>query len=400
MWRVVRGVITTLLFVCLLLILASSISPIYDFAPPAPFSGADIYNPYGTLDSTMSWRRVSLHTHTRVDGIFNECDYWPEDILSRYEDLGYDVVGISNHNEITPYPASQQCRVPIYEHGFNLRGFHKHVIGAREVMAFDALVPLFTSQLQLQLNTLATQCEVLQLNHPTRTPILTPSRLQQLSNYRIMELTGARDYLENEDWDHALTAGRYCFGIMGDDLHYPDKSHCIATRCSYMAMSEVSDVALLDVLKSGCYYSVSVPDYGDGDAEVKRERNMSLPMVRSVGLKGDTIYMTLTAPAETLRVIGAGHTLLGRVADSDSIGYRMREDDAYARIVVSYPDSLIIMSNPFARYDATKQSSPFDVTFYQVNTLCTVLYNLALLFVVAVVVMLYIKLIGRWRRVD
>ena len=109
--------------------------------------------------------------------------------------------------------------------------------------------------------------------------------------------------------------------------------------------------------------------------------------------------MTLTAPAETLRVIGAGHTLLGRVADSDSIGYRMREDDAYARIVVSYPDSLIIMSNPFARYDATKQSSPFDVTFYQVNTLCTVLYNLALLFVVAGVVMLYVKLIGRWRRV-
>ena len=77
----------------------------------------------------------------------------------------------------------------------------------------------------------------------------------------------------------------------------------------------------------------------------------------------------------------------------------MTKEDPYARFVVSYPDSLIIMTNPFARYDKEKMSSPagVDGKFYSPNTATTVLYNIVVGILIVLVVLLYMKILKRWK---
>ena len=107
--------------------------------------------------------------------------------------------------------------------------------------------------------------------------------------------------------------------------------------------------------------------------------------------------MKLSETPEQIRVIGENHTLLARVINSDTISYRMRACDPYARIVASYPDSLIIMTNAFARYDKATMASPADREFHKINTLATVLYNIVVVVVIAAILAIYIKIIRRWR---
>ena len=391
-WRIV----VSILFVAILAIAATSFSAIYRFSPATPFAGEDIFNPYSTFAPTIEWKRTSLHTHTRVDGILNECDFTAEETLNKYLDYGYDIVGISNHNKITPHPDSKQD-IGIYEHGYNLRNFHKLVIGTERVNHFDALYPISASQAQYQLDMLASECSVLQLNHPSRSALMDSARLTKIGGYDIMELSGFNAYLENKHWDWALSAGRYSFALLNDDLHYPDRSNKFALRCSYIGAKEATAEEIVSTLKSGYFYSVRVPNYGNGDWTIKLEKNQSIPTIKNIGVKEDVIYMKLSETPEQIRVIGENHTLLARVINSDTISYRMRACDPYARIVASYPDSLIIMTNAFARYDKATMASPADREFHKINALATVLYNIVVVVVIAAILAIYIKIIRRWR---
>ena len=390
-WRIV----VSILFVAILAIAATSFSAIYKFSPATPFAGEDIFNPYSTFDPRIEWKRTSLHTHTRVEGILNECDFTAEETFNKYLDYGYDIVGISNHNKITPHPDYKQD-IGIYEHGYNLRNFHKLVIGTERVNRFDALYPISASQAQYQLDMLASECSVLQLNHPSRSALLDSARLTKIGGYDIMELSGFNAYLENKHWDWALSAGRYSFALLNDDLHYPDRSNKFALRCSYLGAKEATSEEIVSTLKSGCFYSVRVPDYGNGDWTTKLEKNQSIPTIKNIGVKEDVIYMKLSETPEQIRVIGENHTLLARVVESDTISYRMRACDPYARIVASYPDSLIIMTNAFARYDKATMASPADREFHTKNTLATVLYNIVVVVVIVSILAIYISIVRRW----
>ena len=80
--------------IALLAVFVTSVSPIYDFSEPKPFSGPDIFNPYKRAgeDSAFCWKRANFHTHTRVKGILNECEYWPAQTDEAYRKFGYDIV--------------------------------------------------------------------------------------------------------------------------------------------------------------------------------------------------------------------------------------------------------------------------------------------------------------------
>lgn len=395
--RPLGHVAVSLLFAVVMAIVATSFSAIYDFAPATPFSGDDIFNPYAEFDPNIEWKRTSLHTHTRVDGPLNECDYTAKETFDKYTDYGYDIVGISNHNEITSHPDPKQD-IRIYEHGYNLRNFHKLAIGTERVMRFDALYPFLASQAQYQLRKLAEECRVLQLNHPSRSALLDSACLTKIGGYDILELSGIDAYLENKHWDWALSAGRYSFALLNDDLHYTDRSSRFAVRCSFLGAEECTTEEIIRTLKSGCFYSVRVPDYGNGDWEAKRAQNQALPTIENIGLVDDTIFMKLSHSAEQIRVIGQNHTLLARATESDTISYCMRDCDPYARIVASYPDSLIIMTNAFARYDKASMASPSDREFCTINRTMTALYNVVIALIMGIIMFIYIRLIRRWKR--
>lgn len=369
----------------------TAVSPVFRFSNPEPFSGPDIYNPYSTLDTLNGWKRANFHTHTRVESIFNECDYSAGEALRQYRCFGYDIVAFSNHQRIIPHPEDTALQVNVYEHGYNLFKFHKLVFGGRGVNHFDNILPLLISQKQWQLDYLSKEADFVQMNHPLRTVGTSFREMSRLTSYRIIELDSGMD-TEQEYWDWALSAGHYSFGLANDDLHHLDRSNCFAVRCNWVNSPSAEYADLKDALLSGRYYSMRIPDFGGGDWDVKLEENRHLPMVEAIGAVGDSLYVKLSASAKEIKLTGDGHNLLGSASLTDSFGCRMRPEDSYARFTVYFDNRVVIYSNPFARYDRNTSDSPYKVAEHQVNIFLTVLYNLALALLTALCAFAIVRL--------
>ena len=381
-----------ILLIILIIIAGTSVSLIYDFAKPEPFSGADIFNPYRNIDTTHCWKKASFHTHTRVKGIFNECEYWPDEVYRRYEKLGYDIVTFSNHNELTEHPFDKELQVNVYEHGYNLFKFHKLVFGSDEVMHFDHLLPVLPSQMQFQIDLLRKGSDIVQFNHPRRTMMITREVMEKVYGYDIIEIDCKSD-TECEYWDWALSAGRYSFGLASDDLHYPDKSFRIARRCSFICSPSGRYEDIKRVLLEGGYYSMRIPDYGDGDWEIKTRKNHELPYVTKIGLNKDTIFIGVSQVADSIKVFGQGHAPLLTERNCDHATYVMKEDDPYARFTVYFPEGEVIFSNPFARYDASVADSPVRENLFSVNIMLTILFNAMLIALIILFIYTFYKTI-------
>lgn len=401
--RIVRGVaiwivraLATCLLVATLAILATSLSPIYNFPEPRPFCGPDIYNPYADIDSTVVWSRANFHTHTRVEGPLNECEYWPEEVAAEYAKYGYDIVTFSNHNEITEHPTLSGEVVSLYEHGYNLFKNHNLVFGADEVCRYDMLLPLGVSQRQFMLDMLGRDADMVQINHPLRTVATTDEHMRLLEGYTLLELDSGRS-TENEYWDVALSAGHYVLGVANDDLHYPDRSRCIAIRSNFLATPTLAYDDIVSTLRRGSFYAMRTPDYGGGDWQEKVCRNNTLTEVTAIGLRGDEVYIELSSKADSIKFIGQNHSTLHLSLDSDQASMVLAEDEPYVRITAYLPAGEVIYTNPFARYDSATAESPRRASGHSVNWLYTLLLNAALLLVGVGIVMLYVKLIWRKR---
>lgn len=378
----------TIVAVVLLAIVGTSVTAIYDFTPIKPFSGNDIFNPYRELDTTRRWQRASFHNHSRVEGIFNECEYEPTAVRERLEQFGTDIVTISNHNEISEEDA------PLYEHGYNLLKFHKLVFGAKSVVRFDHLLPVLLSQRQMQIDLLSATSDIVQFNHPLRTPFTTTRQMQYLEGYRLMELDSGRS-TENSYWDIALSSGHYSFGVANDDLHDPDNSRKIARRCNFIQTKSSDYKDIIEALNGGCYYSMRLPDYGNGDWAEKIEHNKHLPAIENIGVEGTTLFIRLSEPADSI-VITSDCGRRQRVSTSaDTARYTLNDDDSYARFTAYFPEGEVIYTNPFARYDASAEDSPFREPSHQANIVLTILFNLLLAIAAYAIIHLTIIL---WKR--
>lgn len=379
-------------FIALFAIVATSVSPVYNFSEVRPFSGPDIFNPYASLEGVDSipWKRANFHTHTRVKGIFNECEYWPDQTDSAYRKFGYDIVTFSNHNELTVHPYDTALQVNVYEHGINIFKYHKLVFGCESVNRFDNLLPLFVFQKQFQLDLLAKESDFIQMNHPLRTGGTSEYQMRRLEGYRLMELDSGKSK-ENEYWDWALSAGRYSFGLANDDLHYPDRSGKMAVRCNFLYCPSARYDDIKKTLLSGGYYAMRVPDYGHGDWEVKYAKNRNLLSVNKIGLDSTTVFISLSQKADSIKFIGQNHTTLALAKDAYEAEYDMKQEDSYVRITAYFPEGEVIYSNPFARYDASVSDSPYREPMNTVNIPLTVLFNLAVLALCAGVIVLFYK---------
>lgn len=389
-------VVATVLLLALMAVWVTSVSPVYSFRAPRPFQGPDIFNPYSALDTVQGWKRANFHTHTRVKGPFppNEAEADAQETYDVYESLGYDIVTFSNHNELTVHPFDPALQVNVYEQGYSPFKFHKLVFGSQKVIHWDPLLPILTSQMQFELDYLGKGSDFIQVNHPYRTIGLTQVDMEKLSGYEIMELD-THVSTQNEYWDQALSAGHYSFGLANDDLHHARNPHLIAIRCNFLCTPSARYEDLKHTLLTGCYYAMRVPDYGNGDWDIKREKNHQLPAIRQIGVAGDTIRMTLTQKADSIRINGQNHATLKLAQNTDSISYVLQAEEPYARLTAYFPGGEVIYTNPFARYDASAQESPMNNAPQKVNVLLTVLFNLLLLALLAGTVYLLVKLYRR-----
>lgn len=383
--------VASILLLAVLAVAVTGVSPIFNFSDPSPFEGPDIFDPYRHYTDSLGWDRANFHTHTRVKGIFNECDYWPQEVLEDLQKFGYDIVTFSNHNALTVDPRGDAHQVNVYEHGINLFKYHKLVFGSGKVNHFDNLLPIFPSQRQWQLDLLGRDSDFIQMNHPIRTELTSVDDMERLTGYRIIELDSGKT-TSQEYWDWALSAGHYSFALANDDLHYPDRHERIAVRCSFLNSASDSWEDIRECLLDGRYWCMRVPDYGEGDWEVKYEMNRHLPQIDTIGLREETVFMSLTVPADSIVVTGQGHTTLAKAENADSIEYEMAPSDNYARLTAFFDDGAVIYTNAFARYDSSVSDSPYVEMPHTVNWPLTLLYNLALLALSAGVILLFVKM--------
>lgn len=376
----------------LIAVAVTAVGPVYRFPSPQPFSGPDIFNPYAALDTAQGWKRSVFHTHTKVDGPWpvNECPYWPQHVDSVYRSLGYDIITFSNHNELTPHPTDSALQVSVYEHGYNINKYHLLVFGAPEVIHWDPLLLLTSSQKQFCLDYLGRTSDFIQMNHPYRTIGTSREEMEKLSGYRIMELD-THVSTENEYWDWALSAGHYSFGMASDDLHNPDNPDRTAIRCGFVQTPSGRYEDLREALLGGCYYAMRVPKGGDW----AEKRALALPAVEDIGLRGDTLYVQFSEKADSIRVNGQDHATLALSTGTDGMDYAMRPEDPFARFTAFFPDGAVIYCNPFARYDASASALPGRDGIPPVNILLTIFYNLLLLAVIAGLMWLLVKLFKR-----
>ncbi len=363
-----------ILLLAAIIITVFSVSPIYTFSSPQPFSGPDIYNPYQGISG--SWKRASFHTHTKVDNILNECPEYPDVVYDDYRKLGYDIVTFSNHNLITPHPTDSTLQVDVYEHGYSIAKFHKLVFNPARLHLFDHILPIFASQKQWQYDYLGKDADFVMMNHPDRTLFTTPRTLRLLTGYRFIE--GECGYDSGLiHWDEGLSAGHYSYNLLSDDCHDTRNHRKVARRCSWVDTPSARYEDIAPALAAGRFYSMRIPDFGDGDWDVKYRENASLPFIKDIGVQGDTVYMSLSAPAR-IEARGQDHALL-KETTGEQIRYVLGADEPYVRLSAFFENGVVIYSNAFARFNSRITDTPYVVSPHKVNILLTILFNLALL---------------------
>lgn len=366
-----------LLGVIIIVLCFFSVSPIYEWDDPKPFEGHRIYNPYSGSDSTTVWKRATFHTHTKVDKGINECPYYPNVVYDEYKALGYDIVAFTNHNALTRHPYDDRLDLYGYEHGYNLFKLHNNIFGTEKVQKYDILIPFFDSHKQFKMNLAGKDGEITVLNHPDRTLGITTRTMERLSGYQLIEGDsgfGERDSGEGthlKRWDEALSAGHYSHNILSDDNHNPRNPERIARRCTWIntATEEYGDIK--EALLSGNFYSMRTPPCIPSD---------SLPRVADIALKGDTIILALTSPAQSIEIISQSGEIKGIESNCARVQYIMQPDEPYIRLTARYPNGTVIYTNAFARY--SQGDSPYNGATPDVNWPLTILYNLLLLSIV------------------
>lgn len=388
--KIMKIILKALAVIILIAIIGTavmSVSPIYRFEGPSPFSGDMIYNPYACYDSTVGWKRACLHTHTRVDKGINECPWYPDVVYSDYMSYGYDILGFSNHQALTPHPVDTSLYIAAYEHGYNLFKFHLNAFGVERVYKFDHLLPVLLSQKQFMIDRLAADGDFVQFNHPDRTLTIDRRVMEHLSGYRLIEGDsgfGERDHGKGTSlghWDEALSAGRYAHNNINDDNHDSKAHAAIARRCSWINTPSPYWKDVKEQLLKGNFYTTRVPDFGSGDTAIKHAENLKLPKIKDIGMRGDTVFMRLSAPAALIKVISQNGAAVDSVLNSDRIAYAMTPSDPYVRMTAWYDNGTTVYTNAFARY--SEGDSPYREFGHPVRWGLTILWNLLLLIVTA-----------------
>jgi hypothetical protein len=249
--------------------------------------------PTTTPAEPARWLQGQVHAHT---GVSDDSEAPIEDMVQRYEELGYDFLVITDHNVTTdatdhdgpmvvyvgielgqevwvcepqPYDDSEECRI-------HISVLFSEVI-PREVMYW----PMFLGGSPLGLSDYLLGAArpyggIAVVNHPSQYWAIDGELLykQWLLGASMVEIAnmGTAEWLDGSDdlgrpgaeqaWDDALTAGARLFGVASDDSHIPDE----AGFGWVMVHAANTEESILHALEAGDFYSST----GVGLAELER----------------------------------------------------------------------------------------------------------------------------------
>ncbi|MBN2174423.1 MAG: hypothetical protein JW731_09835 [Bacteroidales bacterium] len=352
--KLLKSVANLLLGTMALLILIFTIKyitcPVFTFEKAQPFSGNKIYNPYDGIKST-NWQKANFQVQSYAwSGITSGRGNTNQEIYDVYKRLGYDVIATSDYQKINRFREGDPSYIPVYEHGYGIRKNHQVLIGAKKVMWKD--YPIFQTIHNKQniLNNLREQNELVYIAHPKLREGYQPEDMELLSNYDGIEvLNNYRTSLEH--WDAALSSGKYVTILGNDDAHDISNPDEIGHHCTFINAPTNRREDVISALKAGRSFGAKIYRPNGESFADKIDRIRILPIIQSVEVKNDTLFIECDSVATAFRFLGQNGRILKTSGPSASASYHIQAEDHYVRAEIEFPGKSIFYLNPIARYD-------------------------------------------------
>ncbi|MBS3771929.1 MAG: hypothetical protein KGY70_19875 [Bacteroidales bacterium] len=257
-------------------------------------AGWDIENPYEQVDwSNHKQYKANLHSHTtRSDGWMG-----PQTVVDRYHQLGYHILAITDHNEVTwPWTGfadmepSETAKEVVEDRELDPEKLVYENRGPSQLGMLDVqgnelsqhhhMGSYFTdhngtSAVEKSLSATASKNGLVLFNHPGRYTTRNPDKFnpgwyeQHFQGYE--HLLGIEVYNQGdrypEDrrlWDSILTRmmpERSVWGFSNDDMH---SEGALGRNWNVFILPELSEEGLREGMKDGRFYYVYAPEGHDG----------------------------------------------------------------------------------------------------------------------------------------
>ncbi|MCX7998226.1 MAG: phosphoesterase [Leptospiraceae bacterium] len=298
--------------------------------------------------------KIALHLHS--DEVF----YTPErhtvkDIIDSYSKFNYDLISISDYNQITQI--NEENKLISYEWGRSFRKRHVLIVGVNEILPSNFFIHAFLENIQLVINEAALRGGFISISHPDLYGAFSKEDLNYLQNYHAIEVfTPFGD--KTETWDFLLTHKGQVYCMSSDDLHYFPESiiqelnqplwkdflqyvmfqrdreseaflRYIVVRANDKRASEIKNSLL-----QGDYFCIK-----------KFNRNTHDLEIPEITILKDKIQVKYKKPFLRLHFISNNGRIVNEVQNSSVAEYPFDPKDQYVRIEVLSLEG-ILLSNP------------------------------------------------------
>ena len=368
------------------LILPYLLCPFYEYPEIKPFTGKMFYNPYEKIDST-AWRKANFHAHSRQwRGITAGSHNSAETVAARYKEINFDIVCISDYQNINTLLASEKTYIPVYEHGFGVTKTHQLVIGATDVSWKEYIIFQNYHIKQDIINSLKKDNEVISINHPRLRNAYTPNDLKYLKGYDLIEASSHSYFNATDLWDSALTAGNPVFAIGNDDNHDIYDPADYGYVYNMINCSDINIENIKTALRDGKAFVVELEPKDDASAKMKIEQSSLVPVITVCSIINDTLEMKFSRICDTLRLIGQNGILRNTLLNTDHVRYSLKETDTYIRAEIGQKNMTRVYLNPVFRYNGT-----IERVLPQIDYLKTWFFRAIYIIIVSVIIILYLR---------
>jgi len=375
-----------LISVIILILIPYIICPVYKYPEVSPFTGKLYYNPYSNI-SADGWLKANFHAHTRQwSGITAGSSSDEKIVAAKYKELEYDIVGISDYQDINTLLREDPLYVPVYEHGYGALKSHQLVIGAAKVNWMDFLLLQSFHNKQHVIAGLNSDSGVISINHPKLRGAFSPENLVYLKGYDLLEVSSHSYFNATDLWDTALSAGNSVFAMGNDDNHDINDPEDFGYVFTLINSGERNTASILRSLKQGKAFVVELEPQKDTSPQKKIEQANSVPLLSSCSIINDTIEITFSRNFDTLKLIGQNGTIMKKAVNADSVIYIMQPYDTYIRTELNQPGLSNVFLNPIFRYEGEiKTVKP------EIDIIKTWVYRIVYIFVAGVILFFIIR---------
>lgn len=355
--------------------------PVYKYPQSHVFSGSKFYNPYEKLD-TSKWLKANFHAHSRVWwGLTYGWDSDPEELVKKYRELNYDVVGISEYQLFNPL-----SDIPVYEHGTGIFKNHQLSIGAKSILWKEYLFFQNFHHKQDIISGLREGNNLISINHPPMRGAYDEYDMKTLTGFDLLEVINHNYSKTLNLWDTVLSNGNPVFLIVNDDSHNITNPKDFGYAFTLVNSNTSKTEDIIDALRKGNAVGVEMEPIGDFSAKVKLQQAVLAPKPVSLQITGDSIVINFDKSCDTIKLIGQNGTLLLNFVSSKYISYKIKPEDSYIRAEVNQNDLTNVILNPVFRYDG-QITRPEPV----INHFMTWLFRSVLILLISTVIFLIIK---------